>query len=123
MNYPPRSVLIATALLMSGCAAVPPPATAPRAVAPPTYRTAGLERVLGQNEAALVRAFGKPILETSEGVGRKLQFGSGLCVLDTYLYPPNADGSGVPVVKHIDARQRSGGPIDRASCVAALTRR
>nr|WP_066644396.1 hypothetical protein [Sphingomonas sp. CCH16-B10] len=76
---------------MSGCAAVPPPATAPRAV--------------------------------GEGVGRKLQFGSGLCVLDTYLYPPNADGSGVPVVKHIDARQRSGGPIDRASCVAALTRR
>ena len=30
---------------------------------------------------------------------------------------------GEPTVRHIDARQRNGAPIDRASCVAALTRR
>ncbi len=42
-------------------------------------------------------------------------------MLDAYLYPP-APGR-EPVVTHVDARLPSGEDIDRASCVAALSRR
>lgn len=121
-----RSVIIAVAagLTLSACATTGPVVrqnnalpTPPR----PTYGTLGLERVMGQNATTLTRLFGDPQLDLSEGAGRKLQFGSNICVLDAYLYAP-AQG-GVPVVSHVDARQRSGAPIDRASCVAALTRR
>lgn len=113
-------VLVAGATL-GGCAAVPPPGAG--RVPPPvaTYTTVGLERVLGQPANALTQLFGKPDADLTEGQGRKIQFGSDICVFDAYLYPPKAGGT--PVVTHVDARQRNGAPIDRASCVAALTRR
>ena len=88
-------------------------------VAPP-LATAGLERVLGQNAAALTQLFGNADAEVREGAGSKLQFESQLCVLDAYLYPK---GSAEPRVTYVDARQPDGSPIDRASCVAAMTRR
>ncbi|GGO94791.1 hypothetical protein [Stakelama pacifica] len=87
----------------------------------PTESTAGLEKVIGHDARSLEKLFGTPDADQTEGMGRKLQFGSDICVLDAYLYPPR--GGGVPVVAHVDARQRNGAPIDRASCVAALTRR
>ncbi len=121
-----RSAVIAVAagLALSACATTGPVVrqngalpTPPR----PTYGTVGLERVMGQNAVALTQLFGEPQLDLTEGAGRKLQFGSRICVLDTYLYAPQQGG--VPVVSHVDARQGNGAPIDRASCVAALTRR
>ncbi|WP_033923231.1 hypothetical protein [Sphingomonas sp. 37zxx] len=114
--------ILAGGLLASACASVPAP-VAGTAPPPPvvTYSAVGLERVLGQNENALVGLLGTPDAEVSEGTGRKLQFASSICVLDAYLYP--RPGGGVPVVSHVDARQRDGRAIDRASCVAALTRR
>ncbi len=109
-------------LLLAGCATVPAPrASPPPPPAKPTVTTVGLERVMGQNAAALTQLFGDPDAEVTEGTGRKLQFSSGICVLDAYLYPK--EGGGVPVVSYVDARQRDGRAIDRASCVAALTRR
>jgi len=42
-------------------------------------------------------------------------------VLDAYLYPPGPGRE--PVVTHVDARLPSGDDIDRASCIAALSRR
>ncbi len=109
-------------LLLAGCATVPSPmASPPPPPAKPNFTTVGLERVLGQNAAALRQLFGEPDAEMTEGTGHKLQFSSGICVLDAYLYPK--DGGGVPVVSYVDARQRDGRAIDRASCVAALTRR
>ncbi|HCB76220.1 MAG TPA: hypothetical protein DEP91_08600 [Sphingomonas bacterium] len=109
-------------LLLAGCATVPAPmASPPPPPAKPTFTTVGLERVMGQNAAVLRQLFGEPDAEVTEGTGRKLQFSSGICVLDAYLYPK--DGGGVPVVSYVDARQRDGRAIDRASCVAALTRR
>lgn len=112
------------ALLVGGCAAVPAPMASPGVPPPPpkpAYTSVGLERVLGQNAAALTQMLGQPDGDVTEGAGRRLQFASGICVLDAYLYPK--DGGGVPVVTHVDARQRDGRAIDRASCVAALTRR
>ncbi len=52
---------------------------------------------------------------------RRLQFAGPICILDAYLYPP--DTSAEPQVTYVDARQPDGRDIDRASCVAALTRR
>jgi hypothetical protein len=42
-------------------------------------------------------------------------------VLDAYLYAPRAGAE--PVVTHVDARLADGRDMDRASCVAALSRR
>lgn len=106
-------------LALSACAAADGPRVAAPPVAP-TLATAGLERVLGQNAAGLIRLFGEADAEVREGAGRKLQFESQLCVLDAYLYPK---GSSEPHVTYVDARQPDGSPIDRASCVAAMTRR
>ncbi len=113
--------VVIAGLTLSACATGPVVRQNPLPVPPsPSYGTAGLERVMGQNVNALTQLFGQPALDLTEGSGRKLQYGSDICVLDAYLYPPAAGG--VPVVRHVDARQRSGAPIDRASCVAALTR-
>ena len=81
---------------------------------------AGLAGVLGASARGLTQMFGTPDADIAEGNARKLQFGSSICVLDAYLYPK---GSGEPVVTYVDARQRDGSGIDRASCVAALNRR
>lgn len=111
------------AATLAGCAAVPP-STPNVAIPPPIeYGTVGLERVLGEDAAALTGLFGRPEADLIEGAGRKLQFRSGICVLDAYLYPPQDKPGGTAIVTHVDARQPDGRPIDRASCVAALTRR
>lgn len=109
---------LAPMLILSACAATDPRVTAPPVAAP--MPTAGLERVLGQDAAGLTRLFGAADADYREGTARKLQFLSQLCVLDAYLYPK---GSAEPRVTYLDARQPDGSPIDRASCVAAMTRR
>lgn len=120
-----RLCAIIVPLLLGGCASTATtPAAVPAAPIPiPTVTrpAAGLDRVIGRDERALVTLFGKPDAELNEGTARKLQFASAICVLDAYLYP--ASGGGAPVVTYVDTRQPSGSPIDRASCVAALTRR
>jgi hypothetical protein len=76
---------------------------------------------MGRNARAIEAQLGKPDLDIREANARKLQFSSGICVLDAYLYPP--EGGGDPVVTWVDARQPDGRDFDRASCVAALSRR
>lgn len=121
-------LLCAGGLALAGCgpkqaapARAAPPVAVPvavpaRPVAPPAPFS-----VHGQSAPALLARFGAPQIDLKEGRGRKLQFLGPICVLDAYLYP--AEGRGEAVVRHVDARQRSGGPIDEASCVVALTRR
>lgn len=108
---------------LAGCVAAPTTTPGVAIPAPVSYGTAGLERVLGEDAATLTRLLGKPDADLIEGAARKLQFGSGICVLDAYLYPPANNPRATAVVTHVDARQPDGRPIDRASCVAALTRR
>ncbi|MFV0625673.1 hypothetical protein ACBY01_16925 [Sphingomonas sp. ac-8] len=115
--------LLVAGAALGGCTAVPNPG-AGRVPPPPvtaSYSAVGLERILGQPANALTHLFGKPDADLTEGAGRKMQFGSDICVLDAYLYAPK--GGGTPVVTYVDSRQRNGAPIDRASCVAALVRR
>lgn len=111
-------IVLVPMLALAACAA--PATRAPTTAAVPAYSGIGLERVVGQDAAGLVRLFGDPDADVREGTGRKLQFGSAICVLDAYLYPK--DGA-EPRVTWLDAREPDGSAIDRASCVAALTRR
>lgn len=116
-----RLILAAAgALGLAGCASTAPP---PARIAPApvvTYTSLGLERVIGQNAMGLAALFGQPDADVREGAARKLQYAGPICVLDAYLYPK---GSTEPVVTYLDAREPDGSAIDRASCVAALTRR
>ena len=113
--------MLGTMAALAGCAAqTPRPAPVRAARIPIPYNSVGLERVIGQSAAGLTQLFGTPDADTREGTARKLQFGSSICVLDAYLYPK---GNSEPLVTYLDAREPDGSPIDRASCVAALTRR
>ena len=112
------------ALLLAGCgeSTMARPATpVSTVIKPPPQPTGGLERVMGQNAAGLTQLFGPPDADVREGGARKLQFQGSFCVLDTYLYPGKNGGD--PTVTYVDTRQPDGSPIDRASCVAALSRR
>ena len=114
-----EGVLAATALL-SACATAPnAPRPGPAAI-PISYSASGLERVIGQPVAELTQLFGQPQADVREGTARKLQFAGPICVLDAYLYPK---GTSEPLVTYLDAREPDGSPIDRASCVAALSHR
>ena len=108
---------------LAGCAPSPPrPAVAGAPAA--GFSAAGLERVMGRDAAGLIHLFGRPDADTREGPGRRLQFSGQFCVLDAYLYPKGAGQNGGEAhVTWIDAREPDGSGIDRASCVAALTRR
>ena len=131
------------ALLLAGCAATPPPAkSAPVSATPPLTKPAptrvrparkpppsavaqvvpGVEGVIGNDAAGLIRQFGTPRLDVVEGDARKLQFSGTACVLDAYLYPPAAGRE--PLATYIDARRPSDGQdVDRAACIAALRAR
>jgi len=100
-------------------------ATPPRPVAitrsPPMIKN-GLDRVLGQTARGLVALFGEADQDVREAEGaRRLQFAGPICILDAYLYAPRTGAEGEAT--YIDARQPDWRDIDRASCVAALTRR
>lgn len=90
--------------------------------APKVQNIAGLESVIGQSASGVTSLFGPARLDVREGDVRKLQFVSEACVLDVYLYPMTAGAQ--PTATFVDARRASDGlDVDRASCVAALTRR
>ena len=119
-----RNLLAASlALTLGACATAI--ATPPRPDAftrsPPMIKN-GLDRVLGQTARGLVALFGEADQDVREAEGaRRLQFAGPICILDTYLYAPRTGAEGE--VTYVDARQPDGRDIDRASCVAALTRR
>lgn len=117
-------VPIAAALLvlLAGCGGATVPRPVVRAAPPlpvPQPGMAALTTVMGQSANALIAQFGRPQLDVSEGIARKLQFGGPICVLDAYLYPSKS-GRGDAIVTFAETRQRNGGPIDQSSCAAAL---
>ena len=122
MRRDAKAGAVGLALLLAACTPATT-ATQPAAVVQPArvYAPAGLEGVMGRTAAYLEAQFGRPDLDIREGPARKLQFAGPICVLDAYLYP--RAGGGDPVVTHIDARLPDGRDLDRASCIAALSRR
>jgi hypothetical protein len=117
---PQRFLAFALLALLAGCG---PTQQLPivKAPPPPVRVEAGLDRVLGRDARSLIALFGPPNQDVREDTARKLQYASGVCVLDAYLYPPGPGRE--PLVTHVDARLPTGEDIDRASCIAALVRR
>jgi hypothetical protein len=125
MSFNGKWAAPALLLLLGACAAKQaeraPPAAAPQPVTARAYPVTGLESVIGRTAPLLEAQFGKADLDIREGSARKLQFAGPVCVLDAYFYPPAAGGE--PIVTHVDARLPDGRDFDRASCVAALTKK
>ncbi|SFR81310.1 hypothetical protein [Sphingomonas jatrophae] len=117
----PRILSLSALLLVSACATTPRPAAPVASTPAPALPARGLEGVLGRDARALTALFGDPDQDVREPGARKLQFAGAACVLDAYLYTP-ANGREA-VVKWVDARTPKGDDFDRASCVAALSRR
>ncbi len=98
---------------------VTPPVTGFRT--PEIQRVPGLEGVIEQDAASLIRRFGQPRLDVREADARKLQFTGRACVLDVFLYPLRPGGE--PVATYVEARRESDGQeVDRAACAKALQR-
>lgn len=116
-----RATFIPLTMLAALAACGPPPPPRPIVAPPSPPAAAGLERVIGQDARALQLLFGAPDQDVREDKARKLQFSGAACVLDAYLYSP-APGR-EPIVTHVDTRLPNGDDFDRASCVAALSRR
>ena len=141
--FPGIPILTLSALLVSGCTAVPqgsrpapppPPRSAPAPQIPPqapppppvesfrapaVERTPGLEWLIEKDARALIAALGVPRLDVAEGDMRKLQFSGQACVLDVFLYPLRQGAE--PVATYVAARRASdGAAVDRASCARAL---
>src|SRR3546814_18550541 len=82
-----QSTIVLVALALLAACAPPPPASV---TAPPSLPVAGLERVMGKDEPALLALFGEPDLDVREAHARKYQFAGPVCFLAVYLYPPRS---------------------------------
>ncbi|MCP5398258.1 MAG: hypothetical protein R3E11_01980 [Sphingobium sp.] len=102
-----------TAALLSACVA---PQGGPGGMAPPPMaaRYGKPQPLVGWDAGRLIARFGEPRLDIRDRTVRKLQFMTGGCVLDTYLYI-TARGR-EPVVTHIDTRRSDGSDIDPSNC-------
>jgi hypothetical protein len=108
-----RRIILASTLLLAGCATAPRAPEAPAVQSPTTREPRG---ILGLTTTELVGHFGNPALQVREGTSLKLQFRGRSCVLDAYLYPQN----NVLRVTHVDTRNLAGSDYDQAACISAL---
>ena len=113
-----RFLTLTLVLLAAGCATAPKPVVAPRAAPEPARERGDL---IGLDAGALGARFGQPRLQVREGVGTKLQYAGGSCLLDAYLYPPV--GGGAARVVHVDTRNREGQPVGQPGCIAMIEAR
>ena len=113
-----RRLILASALLLAGCATRPQQAPQqPEQAVPPPPAQRGIPRLAGMGTSDLVARFGRPALQVREGSSLKLQFRGRSCVLDAYLYP---NQSGILRVTYVDTRSLSGNDTDQATCISAL---
>jgi len=113
--------LVLMPLAACGGSVVPPGSARPMPAGPPASAFTKSGPLMGMDARHLTQMFGTPRLDIRESTMRKLQFASGRCVLDAYLYAPSRGKD--PVVTHVDARSPAGVDVDPASCAAALQRR
>lgn len=138
----PAALMLAA--LLAGCAtpapAPPPPAPvatpvvqplpgprpveesappAPGFIPPEIMRGPGLDGVIREGPGHLIRQFGQPRLDVTEGDARKLQFAGAPCVLDVFFYPLRPGGD--PQSTWAEARRASdGAAVDLLACMQAL---
>ena len=117
-----RFLVSSSFVLLAACATAPPPMQPPLQrqlppPPPPSQYTRGA--IIGLTSQQLVQRLGNPALQIREGSSLKLQFRSGFCVLDAYLYPPL--GAAAPYrVTYVEARSRALAPVDQATCLSSL---
>tara|TARA_R110000782_G_scaffold117364_3_gene207634 strand:- start:61630 stop:62016 length:387 start_codon:yes stop_codon:yes gene_type:complete len=100
-------------MLLSGCVGAPGGNVG---MTPPPMATAygKPQPLVGWDAKRLIARYGEPRLDIQDRTVRKLQFMTGRCVLDTYLYV-TARGR-EPTVTHIDTRHSDGSDADPAKC-------
>jgi hypothetical protein len=113
-----RRFILASTLLLAGCAAAPQQPVVETQPSPQTPAQPQTRRLLGLSAQEIVGHLGNPVLQVREGTSLKLQFRSQRCVLDAYLYPSGSGGT--LRVTYIDTRARTGAATDQAACIAAL---
>jgi hypothetical protein len=98
---------------LSGCVGAQ---DAPVGMAPPPMASSygKVQPLVGWDAKRLIAQYGEPRLDIRDRTVRKLQFMTGGCVLDTYLYAPARGRE--PLVTHIDTRHSDGSDADPASC-------
>lgn len=116
-----RPLPLLLALGACGGALVPPAPLPPPAAGFTPASQPQPSGVIGADARGLLRLFGEPRLDIRDPAARKLQFASGQCVLDAYLYAPGPNRE--PVVTHVDARDTKGTPLDWNACARLLRRR
>jgi hypothetical protein len=121
IRQPMRILLALGLLLLAACARVPtetatpaPPAAPP---VPQQPRESGV--LIGLTGPELAARFGRPILQIKEGNSFKLQFRSGQCVLDAFLYPSTG---GQYRVTHVETRTLAGVDTNQGPCISTLQR-
>lgn len=88
-------------------------------IMPQVMRGAGLDGVIREGPNSLIRQFGQPRLDVTEGDMRKLQFAGTPCVLDVFLYPLQQGGE--PRSTWLEARRASDGEaVDLLACMQGL---
>ena len=109
----PLSLIAAYAL--SACTGGGQGDVAPLPAPPPMAGSYGPPKpLIGLDAKRLIARFGEPRLDIIDRTVRKLQFMTGGCVLDAYLYT-TARGK-EPTVTHVDTRWPDGRDVDLAAC-------
>lgn len=112
-----RRLLIASTLILAGCATRPQQPPVPEQPVQPAPVQTHATRLTGLTASELVGHFGRPAFQVQEGTSLKLQFRGKSCILDVYLYPGR---NGVLTVTHVDTRTPSGADTDQATCISEL---
>ena len=114
-----RRFILASTLILVGCAAAPQQPVAQPQPVPVTAAQPETRRLLGLTAQEIVCHLGNPQFQVREGNSLKLQFRTQRCVLDAYLYP-TGNGGGPLRVTYVDTRTANGAATDQAACISAL---
>ncbi|MEO8722192.1 MAG: hypothetical protein ABI395_01540 [Sphingobium sp.] len=109
--------MLGSIALLSGCgeeSGAGVRSVAPPPVMPMASQYGRAQGLIGVDARHLVDRLGQPRLDIKDRTVRKMQFASGRCVIDAYLYAP-AQGR-EPLVTYIDTRLPTGADIDIAVC-------
>ena len=112
-----RFLVLSPMLFLAGCATQQASTPAQTEQPPQALDTRG--HVMGLTAEELVQRFGTPALQIREGNSWKLQFRSGRCVLDAYLYP-GTGGQAPYRVTYVDTRTPSLARIDQTDCISSF---
>jgi starvation-inducible outer membrane lipoprotein len=114
-----RRILVLSATVFLAACATQPTQVQTQQQRPQSPLANARGHVIGLTAEELVQRFGAPALQIREGNSWKLQFRSGLCVLDAYLYP-QLSGQTPYRVTYVETRTPSLGSIRQMDCISSF---